>query len=415
MLKQLFPRDHARYSSLPLLGATLDGFAQYLTNNGYPLDVARCRLRAVISIDRRLRRYGCRDLMKVTREKLRKCAPAPGHSKENIHASATVRLLEKYLDEQDIFPAPEPLKPAEEKLASYSRYLETVRGLAPSTVKHHLATISEFLSHLEDRGGLSYLPKLTSRDTEDFVQRTGKRISRASLQHTIAYLRSFLRFLAVRNEAPVGLDSQIDTPRLYRGEKLPRSLPWETVNALLESIDRSSPIGVRDYAMLLLAATYGLRASEIVALKLEDINWCASRLHICQKKTAAPLVLPLTAHVGNSIVDYLRQGRPQVPYREVFVRHRAPAGTLKSTAVTEVFQSWSRRSGLQIPYQGPHCIRHSYAVHLLRQGTSLKTIGDILGHRSSESTCVYLRLAVDDLRSVPLSLPVGSSQEVRHE
>ena len=414
MLKQLFRRDHSRYSSLPLLGTALDGFATFLINNGYPQDVVCRRLRSAMSIDRRLRRCGCRDLRKITREKLRKCAPGPGRSQENINVSATVRLLERYFDEQHILP-PVPLKPAEERLASYRSYLETVRGLAPSTVKHHLATASELLSHLNDRGGLSYLPKLTSRDIEDFVQKTGKRISRASLQHAIACVRSFLRFLAVRNEAPTGLDSQIDTPRLYRGEKLPCSLPWETVNALLKSIDRSTPLGVRDYAMLLLAGTYGLRASEIVALKLEDIKWRASRLHVWQRKTAAPLILPLTASVGNSILDYVRRGRPKVPYREVFVRHRAPIGTLKPTAVTEVFQSWSRRSGLQIPFQGPHCIRHSYAVHLLRQGTSLKTIGDILGHRSSESTCVYLRLAVDDLRTVPLSLPVGSSQEVCHE
>jgi len=133
------------------------------------------------------------------------------------------------------------------------------------------------------------------------------------------------------------------------------------------------------------------------------------RLQVRQRKTSSPLVLPLTDSVGESLADYLRGGRPDADYREVFLRHRAPAGLLKPTAVTEAFQAWSRRSGLPIPFQGAHCLRHSYAVHLLRQGASLKTIGDILGHRSAESTCVYLRLAVEDLREVALNLPSGEA------
>ena len=135
------------------------------------------------------------------------------------------------------------------------------------------------------------------------------------------------------------------------------------------------------------------------------------RILVSQRKTAAQLVLPLTDSVGDALVGYLRRGRPPLPYREVFLRGRAPAGLLRSTAVTEAFQAWARRSGLDIPFQGPHCLRHSYAVHLLRQGTPLKTIGDVLGHRNAESTCVYLRLDVEDLRDVALHLPAESAPE----
>jgi site-specific recombinase XerD len=124
-------------------------------------------------------------------------------------------------------------------------------------------------------------------------------------------------------------------------------------------------------------------------------------------------MLPLTAEVGAAILAYLRDGRPTLPHRQVFLRSRAPAGTLKPTALTEAFQGWVRRSGLPIPYQGPHCLRHSLAVHLLRQGTPLKTIGDLLGHRSTESTCVYLRLHVEDLRDVALDLPADVRGEVQ--
>ena len=243
---------------------------------------------------------------------------------------------------------------------------------------------------------------------EGFVRVTGQRVDRASLQHEIAHLRSFLRFLAGRGQIKVGLDTQIDTPRIYRGEQLPRSVPWETVQKFMNSIDRNARTGLRDYAMFLLITTYGLRASEVVALRLDDIQWRLGRIRIPIRKTGTELVLPLTDSVGESLVTYLRSARPGLSYREVFLRCRAPEGPLKPTAVTNAFQLWTRRSGLTMPVQGPHCLRHSYAIHLLRQGVPLKVLGDLLGHRNAESTSVYVRLSVKDLRDVALDLPNGS-------
>jgi len=166
-----------------------------------------------------------------------------------------------------------------------------------------------------------------------------------------------------------------------------------------------SPMGLRDYAMFLLIATYGLRASEIVAITLDDIRWRQRILRVHQRKTSSPLELPLTNEVSSALVKHLKRTPPPAPYRSVFLRMRAPIGVLKPTAVTEAFQALVRKSGLSIPYQGPHCLRHSYAVHLLKSGTPLKTIGDILGHRTAESTCMYLRLATGDLRQVALQVP----------
>jgi integrase len=122
-------------------------------------------------------------------------------------------------------------------------------------------------------------------------------------------------------------------------------------------------MGLRDYAMFLLIATYGLRASEIVALKLDDIHWRIQQIRIPPQKSSVSLQLPLTDPVASSLIAYLRCGRPQQPYRELFLRCRAPAGVLKPTAVTEAFQVWTKRSGLNIPYQGPHCL--SYVLSLL--------------------------------------------------
>jgi integrase len=230
-------------------------------------------------------------------------------------------------------------------------------------------------------------------------------MGRVALQKPISTIRNFLRFLAADGLIPPGLDNQIDTPRVYRLEQLPRALPWETVQAFLRSIDRNKAIGKRDYAMFSLIATYGLRACDVVALKLDDIKWRTGTIRICQSKTGNPLELPLTHEVSSAIYDYLRTVPRYGKYREIFLRLKAPGGILKSTAVTEAFQAWSQKSGLDIPFKGTQCLRHSYALHLFRQGLSLKTIGDLLGHRSPESTAVYIRLATEDLREVALHVP----------
>jgi len=325
-------------------------------------------------------------------------------SQDDEELAALVHSLERYLEAKGFLAAVQPSR-IEIKVASYATYLGQVRGLAPSTILQHEATAAEFLAHLAYERQPTRLSALTARDLEGFVRVIGTRIFRVSLQHVVAHLRGFLRFLASAGETQPDLDSQIDTPRLYRGEQLPRALPWETVRTFLASIDRTKLLGLRDYAIFLLITTYGLRSCEIVALTLDDIQWRTERIRIPQRKTGGSLWVPLTDEVGVALLEYLRRGRPALTCREVFLRCRAPAGVLKPTAVTEAFQAWSRRSGLGIPFQGAHCLRHSYAMHLLRQGASLKVIGDLLGHRSPESTCVYLRLAVEDLREVALSIP----------
>jgi len=234
---------------------------------------------------------------------------------------------------------------------------------------------------------------------------------RAFWQHVVGHIRGFLRFLGTRGEVPPGLDSQIDTPRVYRLEQLPRALPWETVCAFLESIDRTGVCGLRDYAMFLLIAAYGLRGCDIAGLKLTDVNWRAGELHVNQSKTRQPLRLPLTDPVARALLAYLRDGRPWSTYREIFLTVAAPIVPLKRQSAGYAFRFRVRRSGLDIAFRGVHCLRHSYAAHLLRQGVSLKGIGDVLGHRSTESTCVYLRLDFDALREVALPLPAGATEQ----
>jgi integrase/recombinase XerD len=406
MLHTLLPKAHDRFLSLPLLGPAVDGFDDWLASNAYTRKSREAAIRMLPKIDADLRRRQVEQISDLTHSVLRDCwraliQPYP-------LGAGTVRTLGRYLtakglmgSEQDVTAS--STSPASILVGEYVSYLHGVRGFASGTVSGHRYTARCFLRHL-DQARLA-LKDVQARHIESYIAKTGKRLSRATLQHEVARLRGFLRFLAVNDRTPAGLAAQIDTPRVYQFEQLPRSLPWETVRALLRSIDTTSAMGLRDYAMFLLIATYGLRSSEVVALTLEDVHWRQGRLRIHQRKTTSPLELPLTNEVSSAIVKHLKRTPPPSPYRRAFLRMRAPLGVLKPTAVTEAFQSLARKSGLRITFQGPHCLRHSFAVHLLKNGTPLKTIGDILGHRTPVSTSMYLRLATGDLREVPLPVP----------
>ena len=403
MLNKLFPESHGRYLAFPILGPVLDDFDNWLIERGYTRWTRIQRICATIRIERFFQDRGRRCLGEITAEDFHACLK---HYEHQSKLPGTIGVLRRFLKGKGLLsvPAAEPFFPFRSKLEPYAAYLKDVRGFASNTVHSHLSTLSRFLEHLQ-RVPLRPVD-LRLRDLEDFIIRAGRRLGRGSMQHVVAHLRGYLRFLAMKGEIPSGLDTQIDTARQYRQENLPRALPWETVCDFLNNINRKTPVGRRDYAMLLMMATYGLRASDIVALPLESVHWRQDELWVHQRKTGVPLVLPLTDAVGAALLDYLRRGRPQFPFRELFLSVRAPVHPLGRTALGTVFQFWVKQSRLKIPfYYGPGCLRHSYAVHLLRQGISVKTIGDLLGHRTAESTCVYLRLALEDLREVALSLP----------
>lgn len=405
MLQSLLPKAHQKFLSMPLLGPIVDGFDDWLATNGYTRGSRKFTIRMLPHVESDLRGRRVRDVASLSQATLDECW------RDLIKVfptnAGTVRALKRYLTAAGLIVAgkTETTAISADKILceDYADYLREVRGFATSTISHHRWAAQCFLNHLKTTR--ISLDSIQPKDVEMYVNQTGKRLSRASLQHDIGAVRSLLRFLATDGRVPTGLDRRIDTPRLYRLEQLPHALPWNTVTELLGSMETATPMGLRDYAMFLLIATYGLRASEVVAINLDDIRWRQGILRIHQRKTSSPLELPLTNEVLSALVKHLKRTPPPAPYRRVFMRMRAPIGVLKPTAVTEAFQALVRSSGLKILYQGPHCLRHSYALHLLKNGTPLKTIGDILGHRTAESTSMYLRLATGDLREVALPVP----------
>jgi len=409
MLCDLLPKSYPEHLAHPLLGSVLDQFDDWLIAQGYRFNSRQCYVLRCTAIEAYFHRRKQHSLGSLTPRSLTRCWQYYRHRPGGI--SATVGCLQRFLQEQQILPVSEPLVdgPFAATVDAYCQHLLDVRGLARNTIEQHRVTACQLVQHQLAMDGAFRLVDLTQARIERFVVDAGRRYGRGTLQHVVAQVRGLVRFLAMHGEVTVGLDRQIDTPRVYRLEQLPRALQWNTVRALLETIDRTTACGLRDYAMFLLIATYGLRGCDVAGLTLNDIDWRAGELHVHQAKTSQPLSFPLTDPVAEALLAYVPDARPPVKFRQVFITAPAPLLPIKRQAVGYAFRRRVQYSGLDIRYRGVHCLRHSYALHLLREGVALKTIGDLLGHRSTQSTCVYLRLDLDDLREVALPLPAEAS------
>lgn len=327
-----------------------------------------------------------------------------------LHRSA-IHMLMRVVHGQ--WPIPQPLTTECEVLHSqiiggYDAWMSDLRGLATETRSDRRAEAGRFLKWLRESGGKNKPAALTVANIDAYVQWRGAPVRRTSRKSITINLRSFLRHLHFARITERDLSAAVIGPTLYAYEDIPSALRAEDVQKVLKVTRRDrSAIGRRDYAILLLLATYGLRAGEITSLRLEDIDWKHSRLHVRHSKTGVHSLLPLLSGPGEAILDYLRDGRPETGLRELFIRSRAPyrAFARGSSLYTPISRRLAIAGVTAAGKKGPHAFRHARAVTLLRSKVPLKLIGDVLGHRSTHSTGAYLKLATEDLRRVALEIP----------
>jgi integrase/recombinase XerD len=408
------PGPKSPYRKLPIIGPMLDSFLTWLRCRGYAESTIRNHLKAAGLLWRWLQQRCSPTLPRLGQSDFRSAFQHFRMRRTDVAAAA--RLAGRFFAELQLLrmERPEPPSRAEQQIRLFSVYLREVRGLAPQTLLGHERRLRAFLHFLNLDERPSAIRTLNLGQIEAFLRQAARTNNRFSLQHIVASVRAFLRQQHAQGRLRQPLHQRLDTPRTYRLEQLPCALPWEQVNALLRSIDQTTPGGLRDFTLLYLAAHYGLRSSELVRLKLDDLDWRAGVLKVPQTKTKQTLVLPLSDEAGQILARYLKTGRPLSPRRELFLRRRAPSGALAPTAVHDILTHRIALSGLKLPPVGCHVLRHSLAVHLLHRGVGLPTIGAALGHRDPESTAVYLRLATADLRGVGLSVPQGGSATVLH-
>ena len=291
-------------------------------------------------------------------------------------------------------------------LQEYLTFLQHHRGLRASRLYFHRRWGGAFLHHVADRLPDRDLARLTVPVIDEFVLPLARAVGRGTQWQVIQAVRGLLRHLHRSDRVAVDLSPFIQGPRRYRLASLPTTISPDEVRRVIASVDRRSAIGRRNYAIVLLLAVYGLRAREVVDLRLDDIDWRAGIIYVQRSKTARPLVLPLTGAVGRALIAYLRRGRPRSDAREIFVRHdRLPIAFRKSSTVYGIVRHAFDDAGIRSTRRGPHILRHALATHLVQRGFSLHVASDLLGHRHPDSTLPYTKLAIEDLREVALDVP----------
>ena len=394
-----------------LLGAYVDGFAQQMIEQGYARASVRYALQLVVDFSRWMSWHRIM-VPQVTGERLACYLRYRSRRRQFRSGDASIlRRLLTLLIEQGVAAEEPPTEPtpAEQLGAEFQRYLEQERRLAPATVLHYLEFARCFLAE-NFRDGEVRLDLLQAADVVGFVQREAARLhhaKRAKLMTTA--LRSLLQYARYRNLIKIDLRMSVPTVANWSMASLPRALSSDELQCLLSGCERESAVGRRNWAILLLLARLGLRAGEIVALALDDLDWAAGELCIRSAGTRADR-LPIPQEVGEALAEYLRHARPVCASRRVFVRIRAPhRGFATSAAISTLVQRALARAGLNPAHTGAHLLRHTVATQMLRQGASLAEIGELLRHRNQQTTMIYAKVDLDLLRPLALPWPGGRS------
>jgi site-specific recombinase XerD len=291
-------------------------------------------------------------------------------------------------------------------VGEFKRYLLQERGLSPLTLLNYVPVVEQFLAE-RFHNRAPNLAMLRATHVTGFVTRLAHQLSPVRAGLMVTALRSFFRYLRHRGAIVTDLAGCVPTVPNWSLSTLPRFLPAAMVERILKSCDRKTPVGRRNYAILLLLARLGVRAAEVVGLGLDDIDWSTGQITI-RGKGGKSAHLPLTADVGTALAAYLRHDRPRSVTRRVFLRHRAPlVGLGNSSTISSLVRRALKHAGVESAHTGAHVLRHSLATSLLRQGGSLDEIGELLRHQSPNTTALYAKVDVTALHTLALPWPGG--------
>lgn len=336
----------------------------------------------------------------VARECLRRAFKS-GYGKNA--GSATLCRLLKMLRRLGVTPEVEAAlpSPSQQLAGAYEHYLLKERNLASETVVPLRRFANRFLFEKFGDDQLN-LSKLSAPDVTTFVQRHAHRFGPSEARKLVAATRSFLRYLHYKGLIDTDLSVAVPKVESWAFSSLPKHLSAAQVRQVLHHCDRSTAMGRRNYAILLLLARLGLRAGEVVSLNLEDIDWDNSRITVCGKCRRWE-ELPLPTDVAQAIANYLRQDRPRCDCRRVFIRERAPVGGFqRSVAIASIVKRALAKAGVVSARKGAHLLRHSLATDMLRKGASLDEIGEVLRHKSPDTTAIYAKVDLNSLQALAL-------------
>lgn len=407
-MKQVF-RAHKLCKQDGPLGPYLDSYAATMRGEGYARQTCEVQIRLVVDFghwlaQRRIQPQAITaDLFRpYLRARARRRCPTRNDR------SALRRLLDLLLRQGVVSVPVPPAATSSERLQNEFRlYLQQERALAPTTQACYITFVSEFLRERFGAGSVD-LSGLCASDVTEFVRRRAVTIQSKRVQLMTTALRSFLRFARYRGDIDKDLAACVPAVANWKLTGIPYALPADQVERVVASIDRKTATGRRDYAILLILARLGLRASEIRTLTLDDLDWQQGLMTV-RGKSGRYSQLPLPADVGSAIADYLRNGRPTASSRCVFLRARAPAEGFKGqSGIGSLVRHTLARAGIDASRKGAHQFRHALACQMLRQGASLSEIGELLRHRSPQTTAIYAKVDMASLATLALPWPGGA-------
>jgi site-specific recombinase XerD len=293
-----------------------------------------------------------------------------------------------------------PRRPYTELIDGFTEYMVRERGLSQHTIRIRCWYLAQFLERFWEQHQV--LNEVTIADIDAAIARKGDRdgYARTSIQGYANTLRAFFRYAEQRFWCRPGLAAAIMAPHLFADEGLPKGPAWSEVQQLLASTEGNQPKNIRDRAIIMLFAVYGMRVGEVRGLKLEDLDWERELLYLTRPKPRRRQSYPLSYTVGKAILRYLQEVRPRIPRREVFLTIKAPVQPLSSGSLHDLVSDRLRALSPSLPHYGPHSLRHACATRLLAEGLSMKEIGDHLGHRKADTTRVYAKVDLAGLRQV---------------
>lgn len=381
-----------------------DEFRQHLRSRGYTANTIRVKLQFIAemsrwSVRRRAAVFDEVRLGEFLRDPRRRYRTTRGVGATGLQVIQFLRAS------GDLPPAAPVARPgrAGQIESEYAVYLREERAVTEGTVAVYLRMVHPFVVEYLG-GGSRRLPRLDAAGVIRFVLRHARSVSPRYAKLRVTALRSFLRFAYVRGTTRVDFGAAVPTVPHWRLASLPRFISAADVLRIVRSGDRRTHGGRRDHAILLLLARLGLRAGEVAHLKLEDIDWEVGEL-IVHGKGQRQDRIPLPSDVGRALADYIRRDRPRCESRTVFIRLQAPLGGLGGMGIASIVRRAIERVGLQTPSRGAHLLRHSLATDLLRRGSSIPEIAELLRHRNPETTMLYAKVDLAALRRVPPPWP----------
>jgi site-specific recombinase XerD len=394
------------------LGPAIDRYAEWIAGRQATKSTVLRHVQVIVDFNRFITACGVRNWAELPghvdafveyrlRARGKRCRTESGRRTLRSNARAPIEQLLRLVVPGFVGTVRRQPWPLQAAAPGFLEHLRDERGLRRDTLvgyEHHMRVFERFLQS----AAITDLSTLTPAIVNRFLVDSTAQLQPCGRQSRAGALRVLLRFLQRQGIVASDLSRAVPRGRTYKQAAIPRAIPWSEVERVLASIDRRSAHGKRDYAILLLLATYGLRSQEVAALELCAIDWRRSRFHVLSRKAGNSTTYPLSAPVGEAIIDYLRNARPECTDRHVFVSLTAPFHGLGHWAVSGRASTHLRRASINVRRPGSHTFRHSCVQRLVDADVPFKQISDYVGHRSDAATQVYAKVAINKLRALTL-------------